>query len=131
MASVNNHAFKEVKNKYEELERAYEELMDDIYDSDGTFIADYTGLWDGMWTANDLYQEITKLIFKLEGLLSGLSDFKNKPKYDAMLDDLKQLERNIISEYKNYKDSIMNLSDGFTDSERTRMTTFVIEGVLN
>lgn len=131
MASVNNHVFKEIKKKYEKLEIAYEELLEDIYDSDGTFRADHTGLWDGMWTANDLYAETTKLIFQLEGLLSGLSHFNNKPKYDSYLNGLKQLESSIISEYKNYKDSIMNLSDGFTDAERTRITTFVIEGVLN
>ncbi|PEU23142.1 hypothetical protein CN526_23035 [Bacillus wiedmannii] len=130
MASVNNNAFKVVKNKYEKLEKAYEELMEDIYYSDGTFKADHTDLWDAMWTANDLYVEITKSIFQLEGLLSGLSHFNNKPTYDAMLNGLKQLESDIISEYKNYKDSITNLSGGFTDSEQTRITTFVIEGAL-
>ncbi|MEH6891165.1 hypothetical protein V7024_15960 [Bacillus sp. JJ864] len=131
MAGINNHGFKEIRNSYKKIKKEYDALMESVYNADGTFRADLGGLWDSMWTADSLYKDTSKLLITIEGMFSMLSDLKNKAEYESIQNDLQNLEYDVISEYKTYKESIINLADGFSDSEQTVISDFMIERALN
>lgn len=123
MSRTNQGYYKEILKRYQDIECESQDLNTN-YGLD--LIDDREVLWSCLERCNDLYKECNSLIDDIEALIRSqkFEMEETEDKYKSMIESVKDIKYNTISNYKTYKSAF---DFQFSDSEIQSINGFLIE----
>lgn len=122
MARINQGYYKEILKRYQDVECESQDLN---LNYGLNLIYDIEVLWSCLERCNDLYNECNYLIGDLEVLIRSqkFEMEETETKYENMIESVKDIKCNTISNYKTYKSAF---GSQFSDSEVHSINAFEI-----